>query len=41
MEETVSRLKQDIAQEGIVFFLAVDQSSSRERPASNCALQPC
>jgi uncharacterized protein (DUF302 family) len=26
MDETVSRLKQDIAQKGIVFFLAVDQS---------------
>jgi hypothetical protein len=41
VEETIARIKKDIADKGIQFFQAVDQAKLAADAASRCARRPC
>ena len=41
MDETIARVKQDIASKGIMFFMAVDQAKPPLTRALRCARRPC
>jgi hypothetical protein len=41
MDETIARIKDDIARKGIMFFSAVDRRSSPRMRASSCCRRRC